>query len=188
MRDLGQRGLQALAVTVRADPELERAIRRETSLRLLEARHEGNTPGGVNARAMTGLFRVHGKADAYAPTIGFATALPLTHALEADGVHGPAQGLLIVAGIEVALGDIVERHLLGAYQAFAAQVIGFDAEPARQSIERNLQGEAHTGSGNAAIGQYRRLVGGHRIHTAAVMREVVEARKEGADLAAFQAG
>ena len=67
-------------------------------------------------------------------------------------------------------------------------VVGLDAELARQRIERDLQREAHARAGDAAIGKDRRLVGGHRIHAAAVVREVVEARQDRADLSGLQAG
>ena len=110
------------------------------------------------------------------------------HPLEADGLDGAAQRLRVVAGVEVALGDVVERHLLGPHQAVEAQVVGLDAELARQRIERHLQREAHAGAGDAAIGQDRRLVGGDRIDAAAIVREVVEARQDRADLAGLQAG
>ena len=88
----------------------------------------------------------------------------------------------------MALGDVVERHLLGPHQALASASRRLDAELARQRVERHLQREAHAGAGDAAVGQDRRLVGGHRIGAAAVVREVVEARQDGADLARLQAG
>ena len=119
---------------------------------------------------------------------GSPCALALAHLVEADRFDGAAQRLRIVAGIEVALGDVVERHLLGPHQAPHAQIVGLDAELARQRIERHLQREAHAGAGNAAIGQDRRFVGGDRIDAAAVVREIVKARQDRADLAAFQAG
>ena len=117
-------------------------------------------------------------------------ALPLAGAdlVEADGIDGLAQGLGVVAGVEVALGDVVERHLLGADQAFQAQVVGLDPELARERVERHLQREAHAGAGDAAVGQDRRLVGGDRVDLAAVVGKIVEAGQDRADLAALQAG
>ena len=108
--------------------------------------------------------------------------------VEVDGVDGAAQRLGIVAGIEMALGDVVERHLLGPHQALEAQLVGLDAELARQRVERHLQREAHARARHAAIGQDRRLVGGDRVGAAAVVREIVEARQDRADLARLQAG
>ncbi len=117
-------------------------------------------------------------------------ALPLAGAdlVEADGVDRLAQGLGVVAGVEVALGDVVERHLLGADQAFHAQVVGLDAELARERLERHLEREAHAGASDAAVGQDRRLVGGDRVDLAAVVGKIVEAGQDRADLAALQAG
>ena len=132
MRDLGQRGLQALAVAVRADPQLQPAVGREARLALLVARHERNAPGGIDAGAVPGLLGVHGKADADAPAVGLAALLALAYLVEADRLDRLPQRLGIVAGIEVALGDVVERHLLGPHQALEPQLVGLDAELARQ--------------------------------------------------------
>ena len=119
---------------------------------------------------------------------GSPALLALAHLGEADGLDGPAQGLGVVAGIEVALGDVVERHLLGPHQALEAQLVGLDAELARERVERHLQREAHTGAGDAAVGQDRRLVGGDRVGPAAVVREIVEAGQDRAHLSRLQAG
>jgi hypothetical protein len=97
-------------------------------------------------------------------------------------------GPRVIAGVEVALGDVVERHLLRLHQALEAQIVGLLAELARQRVERDLQRKAHAGAGDPAVGQDRRLVGGDRIGPAAVVREVVEARQDRGDLAGLQAG
>ena len=188
MRDLRQRGLQALAVAVRADPQLQAAVGCEAGLALLVAGHERDAPGGIDAGAVPGLLGVHGKADADAAPVGLAALLALAHLVEADGLDRLPQGLGIVAGIEVALGDVVERHLLGTHQALEPKLVGLDPELARQRVERDFQGEAHARARHAAIGQDRRLVGGNRPGAAAIVREIVEARQDGADLPRLQAG
>ena len=88
MRHLRQRGLQPLAVAVRADPQLQPAVGREAGLALLVARHERDAPGGVDAGAVAGLLGVHGKADADAAAVGLAALLALAHLVEADGLDG----------------------------------------------------------------------------------------------------
>ena len=188
MRHLRQRGLEPLAVAVRADPQFQPAVRREARQRRLVAGHHRDAPRRVDAGAVAGLLGVHGKADADAPAVGLARLLPRAHLGEADGLDRPAQRLGVVAGIEVALGDVVERHLLGPHQALEADVVGLAAELACECVERHLQREAHARAGDAAVGQDRRLVGGHRIGAAAVVREIVEARQDRGDLPRLQAG
>ena len=96
---------------VRADLELQRAVRREAGMALLVARHQRDAPGGVHAGAVAGLLGVHGEADADAAPVGLAARWRSRTLAEADGLDGPAQRLGIVAGVEMALGDVVERHL-----------------------------------------------------------------------------
>jgi hypothetical protein len=113
--DLRQRRLQSLAVAVSANSELEPAIRGEARLALLAAWHERNSPSGIDTRSVAGLFRIHCDADAEKPPVWFATLLPFAQRTEPDRIDGLPQGLGIVAGIEVPLGDVVERHLLGTH-------------------------------------------------------------------------
>ena len=118
---------------------------------------------------------------------GSRALLALADFIEPDGGDGAAQGLGIVAGVEVALGDVVEGHLLGPHQALEAQLAGLDADLAGQRIKRHLQREAHAGASHAAVGEDGRLVGGDRVGAAAVVREVVEARQDRAHLPRLQA-
>jgi hypothetical protein len=97
------------------------------------------------------------------------------------------EGLRIVAGIEVSLGDVVERHLLRPHQAAHAQLRGLDAKVARQRVEGHLERKADAGARDAAIGQNRRLVGCDGIRAAVIVREVVEAGENAADLPRFEA-
>ena len=184
MRHLGERRLQTLAVAVGADPQLKSAVRREARLALLVARHERDAPRRIDARSVAGLLRIHGDADAEQPAVGLAAPLALAQGIAADRVDRLLEGLRIVAGIEVALGDVVERHLLRPHQAAHAQLGGLDAEVAGERVERHLEREADAGARNAAIRQDRRLVGRDRIGAAAIMRKVVEAGEDAADLPA----
>ncbi len=86
------------------------------------------------------------------------------------------------------LGDVVERHLLRPHQAAHAQLRRLDAEVARERVERQLQREADAGARDAAVRQDRRLVGRDRIGAAAIMREVVEAGQDAADLSGLETG
>ena len=122
------------------------------------------------------------------PAVGLAAPLALAQRIAADRVDRLLQGLRIIAGIEMALGDVVERHLLRPHQAAHAQLRGLDAEVARERVERHLEREADAGARDAAIGQDRRLVGRDRIGAAAIMRKIVEARKDAADLPGLEAG
>ena len=122
------------------------------------------------------------------PPVRLAARLALADLVEADGIDGAAQGLGVVAGVEVALGDVVEGHLRRLHQALEAQRGGLVAELAGERVERDFEREAHAGAGHAAVGQDRRLVGGDRIGAAAVVREVVEAGQDRGDLARLEAG
>src|SRR5262252_780045 len=97
VRDLGQRRFQALAMTVRADPQFEPAIRREARAALLIARYERNSPAGVDAGAVAGLLRIHRDADAEQPPVRFAAPLALANGVETDRLDRPPQCFGVVA-------------------------------------------------------------------------------------------
>ncbi len=186
--DLRQRRLQSLSVAVGADLQLQCTVRREAGVALLVPRHERNAPGRVHAGAVARLLGVHRKADADAAAVGLALPLACAHAVEADGLDRPAQRLGVVARVEVALGDVVEGHLLGADQALEAHLVGLAPELAGERIQRHFQREAHPRAGDAAVGQDGRLVGRDRIGAAAVVGKVVETRQDRAHLTGLQAG
>ena len=93
MRDLGERGLEPLPVTVRADPHLEPAVRREARVALLESRHERDAPGGIDAGAVAGLLGVHRKADADATSVRLAFRLARADLVDADRLDRAAAAL-----------------------------------------------------------------------------------------------
>ena len=86
--------------------------------RRLVARHQRDAPGGIDAGAVGRPARSTWQSRCRCAGRRARLALALAHLVEADGRDGPAQGLGVVAGIEVALGDVVEGHLLGPHQAF----------------------------------------------------------------------
>src|SRR6185295_4128377 len=96
-----QRCLEPLTMTVGADPQFQRAVRREARLALLEAWHERDAPRGIDAGAVAGLLGIHGKADADAAPVRFAGLLARAHLVEIDRCHRFAQSLGVVARIEV---------------------------------------------------------------------------------------
>ena len=78
-----------------------------------------------------------------------------------------AAGFGIVAAVEMLLGDVVERHLLGRARDSLTHLVRLHAELARDRVEHELEREADAGARDAAIGQDRRLVGGDRPGAAA---------------------
>src|SRR5215471_16653723 len=115
------------------------------------ARDERDSPSGIDAGSMSGLLRIHGDSDAEDTSVGLAPLLPLAQRDETNRFSRLAQRSRIIAGIKMATGDVVERHLLGTNQAAHAQQRRLDSELPRQCIERHLQCEAHARSSNAAI-------------------------------------
>ena len=82
--DLGQRGLQPLAVGVHAEPELEPAVGGDARARLLVAGHHGHAPGGVDRGAVGPLLAVDGEADPDPPAVGLAAGLAFAQGVEVD--------------------------------------------------------------------------------------------------------
>ena len=172
MRHLRQRRLQALAVAVRADPQLEPAVRREARQRRLVARHERNAPGRIDAGAVAGLLGVHGEADADAAAVGLARFL----ALRAPGRSrwprwrgaGPRDSRRSRNGAWRYCRTASARAAPGSSKR---SVVRLAADLAGERVERHLEREAHAGAGDPAVGQDRRLVGGDRVRAAAVVRE-----------------
>ena len=187
MRHLRQRRLVPLAVAMRTDAQFQTAIRREACLALFVAGDERNAPRGVDAGAVASLFGVHGEADADAAAIRFGRFLAFADLFQIDRRHRAAQRFRIIAGVEMPFGDVVERHLLGLDEAGKAQCGRFGPGFAGQRIECHFECEAHAGARNATIRQDRRLVGRHRIGAAAIVREIIQARQDAADLSRFQA-
>ncbi len=188
MRHLGKRRFHALPVAVGTDAQFQAAISRETGLRLLEAGHEGDAPGGIDAGAVARLLRVHGVADADATAVLLALRLARAHRVVAHGLDGHAEGLGVVATVEMALGNVVERHLVRLHQALEAEFVRIAADLARERVQGHFQREADACAGDTTVRQDRRLVGRHRIDLAAVVREIVEARQDGTDLAGLETG
>src|SRR6202035_3001667 len=121
MGDLRERRLQALAMAVRADAQLEAAVGGEAREALLVAGHERDAPRCIDAGAMPGLLRIHREPDADMAAVALAAALPRAHRIEPDRRDRTAQRLRVIARIEMPLGDVVERHLLRPHQAAPAQ-------------------------------------------------------------------
>jgi len=136
---------------------------------------------------VSSLLAVHGEADPDQPTVGFAPGLAGAHLVELDGADRPAQAFGVVAGIEVLLGHVVERHLLGTHQILEPDLVRLQAELAGQRIDGQFHGKTDAGARHAAVRQDRRLVGRNRVGLAAVVREVVDAGQDARDLRRFQA-
>src|SRR4029077_6771812 len=170
--DLRERRLMTLAVTVRADAQLQAAIGREPRVALLEAGDEGYAPTRVDARPVSRLLGIHGDPKAEKAPVRFAAPLSFAGRFNVDGGKTSTQGFGIVAAVEMALGDIVERHLLGPHQALEAQIAWLLPKLPCKRIEGHLEREANSRARHAAIGQNGWLVCRDRVGAAAVMRKI----------------
>ena len=160
--DLGHGGLHALAVGVHADIDLEAAVRGHPALGLLEARDQGSSETGEDRGSVRRLFGEHSDADTDAAAVRLSRRLALAHRIEADAVHGAAQALGVIAGIQVFVEDVGVGHHVRRHEIFLPHLMRFAANLAGDGVDGELGGKAHTGAGNAAVGDERRLVGGHR--------------------------
>src|SRR5258706_461174 len=61
----------------------------------------------------------------------------------AKGCDGPREGLGVFAVVEMALRDVVERHLLGAHKAVHSQRRGLNGKFASQCVERHFKRKAN---------------------------------------------
>ena len=188
VRDLRQRGLQALAVRLDADAQLKPAVGRQPRGRLLVARHHRDAPAVIDRGAVRGLLAIGRHADADQPAVGFAALLPRAHGIDVDRSDGAAQRFRIVAAVEPFLGDVGERHLLRLHQDLGAHLVRLDAGFARDGVEHELEREADASARDATIRQDRALVGGDRIGAAAIGGKIVRARQDARDLRRLEAG
>ena len=107
---------------------------------------------------------------------------------EVDRRDRAAQRLRIIAAVEVFLRDVVERHLLGPHEIFQPHLRRFEAGFPCDRIEHELEREADARARDAAEGQDRAFVGGDRIRSTTIRREIVRPGEDACDLRRFQAG
>src|SRR5262249_56805710 len=79
VRDLSERGLEALPVRLNPHREDERAVRHELRGAAFVARNERTAAADPFATAVAGLFRIAGKGHTHHPAIRLALALPRAH-------------------------------------------------------------------------------------------------------------
>ena len=187
MSDLGERGLEALAVRMHADANFETAVGRQARLRLLEAGNHRNAPPGVDRSAVRRLLAIDGEADADPAAVGLAARLPLPNLRQIDVIGSAAQRFGIVAAVEVFSGDVVERHLLRPHEIAPAQFGRLQPDLARDRIEHEFEREADAGARDAAIGQDRAFVGGDRKGAATESRKIIGPGQNARDLRPFEA-
>ena len=185
---LRQRGLQALAVRMRAYAQLQHAIGRQTRLALLMAGHHRDAPAVIDRRAMRALLAKNGQSDADFTAVGLAGFLPRAPFGQVYHRHCAAQGLRIIAAVEIFVGDVGVRHGLGRHQVQQPHLPGLAPGLARNGVHQQLDGKAHAGAGHAAIRQDGRLVGRYRPGVAAVFFHAIRAGQDGAHLRALEAG
>ena len=187
MGDLGERRLETLAVGMQADPQFESAVRRHSRAGLLAARHHRDAPAGIDGCAVRGLLAIDREPQPDPASVRLAVLLPGADRIGVDRLQGARQRLRIVAAVEVLVGDVVERHLLGPDKIFAAAPFRRPSPAARSDrVERQLEREAHAGPGDAAIGQDRAFVGRDRPGAAAIGRKIVGTRQNAGHLRRFQ--
>ena len=187
VRDLSKRRLQPLAVRVHADPQFEPAGRGHSRRCLLVTRNHRHTPRRVHRRPVRRLLAKDREPHPDPPPVGLATLLALAHREQIDRCHGAAQALRVVPAVEVFVRDVVERHLLRSHEVLQAQLDWIHRELASDRVKQNLEGEAHPGSRDPAVGENRWLVRGDRPGAAAIAIEVVGSGKNARHLRRLKA-
>ena len=182
--DLRQCRLQPLPDALDSGAHFKPSIRRDPGKHLLIER----APLAVGGGAMGGLFGEHGDAEADQPAVRFAAFLPGPDRRKADRLDRLAQKLRIVAAVEMLVGDVVERHLVGTDQIRQPDLVGLLADLPRDRVDHQLHGVADVRPRDAAIGKLRAFVGDDRGGLAAIDRNVVRARQDGADLRGLDRG
>ena len=137
---------------------------------------------------MRSLLAISRKADADQAPVRLGTLLPRPHGREVDRRHRALQRLRIVAAVEMLVGDVVERHLLGPHQILPSHLVRLDPGFARHRVEHEFEREAHPGAGDPAIRQDRAFVGGDGEGAAAVGGKIVRPREDARHLRGLQAG
>ena len=188
VRDLSQCRFKALAVRMHADPDFQSAVRRHARGGLLVPGHHRNAPAGIDGGSMRGLLAIDRKTDTDQPSVRLLRALTITHRRDVDRGDGATHGLRIIAAVEMLVGDVVERHFLGADQVAQPDFAGLDPGLDGHGIQHDLQREADAGPRHAAIRQDRTFVGRHREGAAAIGRHAVGARQDARDLGGFETG
>ena len=98
------------------------------------------------------------------------------------------RSLRVVAAVEMLVGDVVERHLVGAHQVRQPHLVGLLADLARDRIDHQLHGVADVRARDAAIGKLRALVGHDAGRPAAIDRNVIRAGQDRRDLRGLDGG
>src|ERR1700744_548160 len=107
MRDLCQCRLETLAVRMHADAQLESAVGRQARGRLLMTGDHRHAPARINGGAVRALLAINGKAEADQPAIRLAAFLPVPNSRQVERGDGTAQGLRIIAPVEMFFGDVI---------------------------------------------------------------------------------
>src|SRR5262249_61220820 len=142
-----------------AGAQLKAAVRGEPRRRLLVARYHGDAPADVHRGAVRCLLAIDCDTDPDQAAIRLAAALPRADRRNIDRFDGPAQRFGVIAAIEMLVGDVVERHLIGRDEISDAYEVWLDPRLARDRVEHELEREADTGARDTAIRQDRAFVG-----------------------------
>ena len=160
--DLGEARLVALAARLRADHDVDAALRPHRDPRLLVGRADRgfDVVGEPEAEQLAALRRL---------------ALALLEALPVGDLHRPVHVLLVAAAVVEHADRVAVRHRFGRDQVLAPQLDAVDAEPRGGDVDQPLDREGHLRPAGAAIGLGRHGVGEDRHRAQRRGRNVVGA-------------
>src|ERR1700722_5279048 len=121
MRNLRQRGFQALTDAVNAGLDLQRAIRRELDMRLIVSRNQRQAPGREYLGPVRRLFCVGGEADTQAAPLLIARRT-LTESIKTNHLAHARERSWVVAAVVVLVGDIYIGHRTARHEVHGADL------------------------------------------------------------------
>src|SRR5271156_3942301 len=107
MRDLRQRGLQSLSMTLDADAEFQAAIGCHARNGLLEARHHWNAPTGIDRGAVRALLAEDAAAEADTQRAG-CFRLSTAHGRKINRGDDAPHAFWIITAVEVFPRNVLE--------------------------------------------------------------------------------
>jgi hypothetical protein len=160
MRDLGKGCFQPLTDGVDTRFDLERAVRCQFDVGLVEAWNKRKAPLGEDLGAVRRLFGIGRKTHPQISSLRIPSGLP-TDTVEVNHPLHLEKRCRIVAAIVELLGDVGVRHRRRCNEVLETNLPGFPADGLRDCVDRQLDGETHAGTGDAPIRRKGWLVGCH---------------------------
>src|SRR5262245_7307421 len=135
---------------------------------------------------MRRLLAIDRCANTDQSSVRLADLLTRSDRRHVDRSDRTARGFRIVAAIEVLAGDVLKGHLLRPHEILQTYLVRLDSGLSCDRIQHQLEREANSRPGNAAIRKDGAFVGRHRIRSTAVEREIVGSRQDARDLRRLQ--